>query len=197
MGFCFFNNVVIAAKYWQEVYGRKRILICDWDAHHGNGIQATLAEDPTIFYVSVHEHPTFSFPGTGWASETGIGAGKGANLNVPLPPGADDTMILKALSDTVGPAVARFQPDAVIVAAGFDGHHLDDMSRLAFSTQLYSQLGNIMAGWARRYCDGRVVSILEGGYHLESLAVSLEKYLQGLVEGSSEERSHQPTSDRR
>jgi acetoin utilization deacetylase AcuC-like enzyme len=182
MGFCFFNNAAIAARYWQQAYDRKRILILDWDAHHGNGIQAAFEDDPAVFYVSIHEHPTFSFPGTGWAEETGSGQGAGATLNVPLPPGAGDAMLLTALAETVEPAVVRFQPDAMIAAAGFDGHHGDDMSRLAYSTQLYGQLGKIMAGWADRFCQGRLLSVLEGGYHCECLADSVEAYLVGLTE---------------
>ena len=183
LGFCFFNNAAIAARYWQEVYGRKKILICDWDAHHGNGIQAAFEQDPSILYVSIHEHPTFSFPGTGLAEEIGSGGGSGATLNVPLPPGADDGMLLTALAVTVEPMVVHFQPDAVVVAAGFDGHQLDDMSRLAYSTRVYGRLGRIMADWAKRFCNSRVLSILEGGYHLEALAASVEMYLLGLAEG--------------
>ena len=132
-------------------------------------------------YVSVHEHPTFSYPGTGFAEERGSGPGGGATLNVPLPPGADDAMVLAALVDKVEPVVASFQPDAVIVAAGFDGHHADDMSGLAYTTRLYGQIGRLMAAWANRFCQGRLLSILEGGYHLESLAESAEAYLVGLA----------------
>jgi len=180
LGFCFFNNVAIAAKYWQRVYGVERVLVVDFDAHHGNGIQEVFDEDPTVLYVSLHEHPTFSFPGTGWANETGIGAGEGFTLNIPLSPGSDDEAVLKALEKKVDGAVTSFAPQAMIVAAGFDGHVMDDMSGLAYSTALYGRLGTYMAAWAERHCRGRVLSILEGGYNLDALAASAEAYLAGL-----------------
>ncbi|OIP46481.1 MAG: hypothetical protein AUK28_07145 [Desulfobacterales bacterium CG2_30_60_27] len=176
LGFCLLNNVGIAARYWQSRYGRKKIAIIDWDAHHGNGIQTLFEEDPDILYISIHEHPTFSFPGTGYAEECGIGRGAGTLLNIPLPPGADDELVLRAMTHQIMPAMDRFQPEALIVAAGFDGHALDDMSGLSYSTALYGQLGIHMAAMARKHCQGRLLSILEGGYHLEALAASVEQY---------------------
>lgn len=181
LGFCFFNNAAIAARYWQQAYVRQRVLIVDWDAHHGNGIQAAFESDPTVLYVSIHEHPTYSFPGTGYAEEIGSGPGKGTIVNIPLLPGAGDEQVLHALATKVGPAVAQFKPEAIIVAAGFDGHRLDDMSGLAYSTELYEQLGRLMGEWGRIYGQGRVLTILEGGYHLDSLSGSVEAYLTGLA----------------
>ena len=180
LGFCFLNNCVVAARYWQQQYGRKRILILDFDAHHGNGIQSAFEEDPDVFYLSLHEHPTFSFPGSGYAEETGTGPGRGATLNIPLPPGADDQMVLNAFARRVEPALAAFGPERIIVAAGFDGHRDDDMSGLAYSTELYGRLGEHLAGWAKKFCQGKLLSILEGGYHLESLADSTATYLTAL-----------------
>ena len=180
LGFCLLNNVAIAARYWQRVYQRRKIFILDWDAHHGNGIQSLFEDDPEVFYASIHEHPTFSFPGTGYADERGQGAGTGTLLNIPLSPGADDRMVLEALETKVRPAFDRFQPEALLVAAGFDGHRDDDMSGLSYSTALYQRLGEIMSQWGRS-CQGRVVSILEGGYHLEALPASVEAYLTGLT----------------
>jgi acetoin utilization deacetylase AcuC-like enzyme len=181
MGFCFLNNVAIAANYWRQVYGRQKILIIDWDAHHGNGIQTAFVEDQDVLYISIHEHPTFSFPGTGFAEDTGTGAGKGATLNIPLLPGAGDKACIAALDKKVEPAVEAFQPQAMIVAAGFDGHALDDMSGLTYSTDLFGRLGEYMTAWARTYCRSKVLTILEGGYHLEALGASVEKYLAGLA----------------
>ncbi len=180
LGFCFLNNVAIAARYWQTRYGRRRIFILDWDAHHGNGIQEVFDEDPDVFYASIHEHPTFSFPGTGYADEDGNGAGKGATLNIPLAPGSGEREVLDALSCRVAPAIEAFGPEAFIVAAGFDGHVLDDMSGLSYTTRLYGQIGTYMSAWAERYCGGKVLTVLEGGYHLEALASSVEAYLAGL-----------------
>ncbi|MCB2180775.1 MAG: histone deacetylase [Desulfobulbaceae bacterium] len=182
LGFCFFNNAVIAAKYWQKKYEREKIVIIDWDAHHGNGIQAAFEEDPSVLYISIHEHPTFSFPGTGHAEDNGMGPGTGTTLNVPLRPGSDDTVFLQAMERLVEPALADFRPDRIIVSAGFDGHIKDDMSGLSYSTDLYEVIGRKMAAWASQYCQGKLLSILEGGYHLESLAESVERYLQGMAQ---------------
>jgi len=180
LGFCFFNNAAIAARYWQEKFNRKKIAIIDWDAHHGNGIQSAFEEDPSIFYISIHEHPTFSFPGTGYSAEKGIGAGAGYTLNIPLSPGSKDQDVLDVIEEKVEPALKSFEPEAIIVSAGFDGHIMDDMSGLSYSTKLYGQLGIKMDDFARRFCSGRMISILEGGYHLDALAASCEAYLAGL-----------------
>jgi len=161
LGFCFLNNCAVAARYWQQRDGRKRIAIIDFDAHHGNGIQSAFEEDPDVFYLSLHEHPTFSFPGSGYAEERGTGLGRGATLNLPLPPGADDRMVLEFLSKKVEPALAAFVPERIIVAAGFDGHRLDDMSGLAYSTELYGVFGHCLAGWAEKFCQGKLLSILD------------------------------------
>jgi acetoin utilization deacetylase AcuC-like enzyme len=181
LGFCFINNVVIAARYWQKSFSREKIFVIDWDAHHGNGIQAAFEEDPSVFYVSIHEHPTYSFPGTGYADDKGTGAGIGTTLNIPLPPDAGDEMVLDALKNIVGPAIDKFKPDAIIVAAGFDGHLLDDMSGLAYTTTLYGKIGIWMNAWAKQYCNGKIISILEGGYNIEALAASVEAYIAGLT----------------
>jgi acetoin utilization deacetylase AcuC-like enzyme len=182
LGFCFLNNVAIAARYWQQAHGRRRIMIIDWDAHHGNGIQAAFEDDPEVFYISLHEHPTFSFPGTGWAEESGTGPGEGRTLNIPLSPGAGDKEVMASLAEKVAPALDSFRPEALIIAAGFDGAREDEMSGLAYSIDLYRQLGRFASAWARRHCRGRVLSMLEGGYHLETLAAGVEAYLQGLSE---------------
>lgn len=181
LGFCFLNNVAIAACYWHHRYGRRRIAIIDFDAHHGNGIQSAFEEDPDTFYVSIHEHPFYSFPGTGYAEESGSGSGKGTTLNIPLLAGAGDLEVKKAFAEQVEPALEQFRPDAFIIAAGFDGHKLDAHSGLHFSTSLYGSLGRSIASLAENLCNGRVVSILEGGYHLPSLASSVEEYCRGLI----------------
>lgn len=180
LGFCFLNNVAIAARYWQQAYGRQKIFIIDWDAHHGNGIQSAFEHDPDVYYASIHEHPTFSFPGTGFGDEHGLGSGRGTTMNLPLPPGANDAMLLELIESRIVPALMSFRPDALLVAAGFDGHQDDDMSGLCYSTSVYKTLGMMTRQWAR-FCHGRVVSILEGGYNLEALALSVEAYLEGLT----------------
>lgn len=181
LGFCFLNNAAIAARYWQQAHGRRKVMIIDWDAHHGNGIQSAFEEDPEVFYLSIHEHPTWSFPGTGWKEETGLGHGKSTTCNIPLPPGSDDHAVMQAIAEQVEPALSRFAPEALVICAGFDGHKADDMSGLSYTTELYRHLGDCAARWAERYCQGRVLTLLEGGYHLDSLAAGVEEYLTGLT----------------
>jgi len=180
LGFCFINNVAVAAKYWQEKHHRKRIFIFDFDAHHGNGIQASFEEDPSVFYASIHEHPTFSFPGTGYADDNGTGAGIGTTLNIPLKPGTGDSKVIEIMDTAIYDAAEKFKPDAMIIAAGFDAHIDDDMSGLAFSTRLYGEIGMRLFVMAKKFCNGRIVSILEGGYNINSLCYSLETYLAGI-----------------
>lgn len=180
-GFCFFNNCVIAARYWQKNHCRRRICVLDFDAHHGNGIQTAFEEDGDILYISIHEHPSFSYPGTGWANEHGFGPGKGTLLNCPLPPGSGDDQVLSALDGPVFSLLNQFKPDAMIIAAGFDGHQLDDMSGLRYSTGLFKKIGRRLSAWSDCYCNGRLISILEGGYHLPVLADCVEAYLRGLL----------------
>ncbi len=183
LGFCFLNNVALAARYWQQ-HGRRRIMIIDWDAHHGNGIQAAFEADSEVFYLSIHEHPTWSFPGTGWSEERGEGNARGTTLNLPLPPGSGDDRVLRLLAEVVDPALESFAPEALIIAAGFDGHRDDDMSGLAYSSGLYRQLGRHAAAGAARHCPGRLLSLLEGGYQPELLTRCLGNYLEGLTGGT-------------
>ncbi|NTV14383.1 MAG: histone deacetylase [Desulfobulbaceae bacterium] len=181
LGFCFLNNVAVAARYWQEKYQRRRVAIIDFDAHHGNGIQDTFEEDPEVFYISVHEHPTFSFPGTGHAEEIGNGPGRGTTLNIPLLPGQGDSELKSAFANQIAPALEKFRPEALLVAAGFDGHRRDDMSGLTYSHELFGWLGGQLAGLSQRHCQGRLVSILEGGYNLQCLGESVTQYCAGLL----------------
>ncbi len=180
-GFCFFNNTVIAARYWQQKYGVKRVLIFDFDAHHGNGIQSAFEEEAGSFYISIHEHPSFSYPGTGYGDENGIGEGKGSILNIPLRPGADDSEVQELLLETVRPRLEAWRPDAIIVAAGFDAHREDDMSGLQYSTELYYILGKEIRRWTARFTEGKHLSILEGGYELSVLGESVAAYCKGLL----------------
>ena len=195
-GFCFFNNCVIAARYWQELYGVKRIVIFDFDAHHGNGIQSAFEREEDSYYISIHEHPSFSYPGTGYADEVGLEAGRGSILNLPLLPGGSDADVLQLLETSVTEALERWKPEALIVAAGFDAHIQDTMSGLSYSTDLYRQIGLQIRRWSERYCPGRLLSILEGGYELESLADSVEAYVSGL-QGKGDDKSLTETRDRR
>jgi acetoin utilization deacetylase AcuC-like enzyme len=180
-GFCFFNNCVVAARYWQQNYGKKRVLIFDFDAHHGNGIQSAFEEEADCFYISIHEHPSFSYPGTGYGDEHGLGAGKGTILNLPLSPGSDDSHVKNILEKVIPQKLDEWQPEAIIIAAGFDAHKADDMSGLQYSTELYYIIGREIKSWADRFTNGKILSILEGGYELSVLGDSVVAYVRGIL----------------
>lgn len=180
-GFCFFNNCVVAARYWQQKYGKKRILIFDFDAHHGNGIQSAFEEEADSFYISIHEHPSFSYPGTGYGDEHGMGEGKGTILNLPLSPGSGDSHVKNILKNVIPQKLDEWQPEAIIIAAGFDAHIADDMSGLHYSTELYYIIGREIKSWANRFTNGKMLSILEGGYELSVLGDSVEAYVRGIL----------------
>ncbi|WP_449244192.1 histone deacetylase family protein [Desulfobacca acetoxidans] len=168
-GFCFFNNVALGAKYLQEKYGLARIAIVDWDAHHGNGTQHLLEEDPTVLFISLHESPGTCYPGTGWESERGKGEGFGYTLNFPFPAYSRDPDYLEVMDEEVLPALEEFRPDCLMISAGFDGHARDPMSRLRLSDKAYMIMGALLLTFARDFCQGRIISVLEGGYNLEVL----------------------------
>ena len=148
MGFCLFNNVAVAARELTAVGGQKRVLIVDWDVHHGNGTQHIFEEDADVMYFSLHQWPLY--PGTGASEETGRGAGKGTTINCPLPPGSGDAPFLAALSDTLVPAAERFRPDFVLISAGFDAHRRDPLANLEVSTESYGEATRILREIADR-----------------------------------------------
>jgi acetoin utilization deacetylase AcuC-like enzyme len=171
MGFCLFGNVAAAARHAQARYGIERVLIVDFDVHHGNGTQEIFYEDPDVLVVSSHQHPCY--PGTGMAREVGSGAGTGATLNIPYPPGTGDEQILRAYREVVLPVADRFRPELVLVSAGFDAHHLDPLADGAMSAGGFGELMRLLLGIADAHCGGRLVAALEGGYHSEALAESV------------------------
>jgi acetoin utilization deacetylase AcuC-like enzyme len=179
MGFCLFNNVVVAARYLQAKHGVKRVLIVDWDVHHGNGTQHILEEDPDTFYYSVHQWPLY--PGTGARSERGRGRGVGATLNSPLPPGAGNNEFLGVLRDELVPAADRFKPEFVLVSAGFDSHEADPLANLRVTTAAFAEATRIVRGIAERHAGGKLVSLLEGGYDLRALGDSVVTHLETLL----------------
>jgi len=180
MGFCLFNNVAIAAKYIQKKHKLGKVLIVDWDVHHGNGTQAMFYDDPTVFYFSTHQSPFY--PGTGGAEEKGVGKGLGFTRNVPLAAGCGDGEYKKAFLEELTPAAAAFQPDFVLVSAGFDAAEGDLLGRMKLTPEGYAELTRIVKGIAEQYCQGRLVTILEGGYNLESLAASAEAHVRVLMQ---------------
>ena len=183
LGFCFFNNVAIAARYIQAEWGVRRIGIIDFDVHHGNGTQHIFERDPTVFYYSIHEHPTFSYPGTGREFEKGLEAGYGYTLNSPVLPGYGDEEYRDSIEKDLVPAFDRFQPEVILVSAGFDAHEDDDMSNINLSTSGYSWIMNRVMGLAERHAQGRLISILEGGYSLSRLPELTCNHMEILLKG--------------
>ncbi len=185
LGFCFFNNCALAARYWLEAYGARRLLVLDWDAHHGNGIQDIFYEEDRIFYLSLHEDPRRSFPGTGFPEERGRERGLGFTLNLPLPLGAGDEEVLSLFREKVLPVLRDYAPEGVIIAAGFDSHRDDDLSFLNLTSKGYYGMAKLLGREAKRL-GAPVISLLEGGYEPEALVVSVERHLVGLIEGLEE-----------
>jgi len=179
MGFCLFNNVAVAAASLRSTHGLDRVLVVDWDVHHGNGTQHIFEEDPSVFYYSSHQMPLY--PGTGHAGERGKGRGAGATLNVPLHPGDGDGPFLAGLNEALVPAMEAFRPEFVLVSAGFDAHRDDPLGGLNVSTGGFAEATRVVRGIADRWASGRIVSALEGGYDLEALAASTATHLEALL----------------
>ena len=179
LGFCLFNNVAIAARYLQRHHGIEKVLILDWDVHHGNGTQHTFEDDPSVLYVSLHQYPYY--PGTGAASETGTGRGAGATVNCPMPAGAGDAEYEHAFVERVLPAIDAFAPQFVLLSAGFDAHVDDPLAQMRLSTSFYGWMTARMLEVADRHAGGRLVSLLEGGYDTRALSASVEAHLAGLA----------------
>jgi len=175
MGFCIFNNAAIAARHAQKK-GRKRVLIADWDVHHGNGTQEAFYSDPTVLYFSTHQYP--HYPGTGWLDEVGTGEGEGYNINVPLPAGTEDAGFIAAFREILLPAALEFRPDIVIVSAGQDASAGDGLAQMRMSADGFAALASIVSSIAEKTCEGKVAAVLEGGYDLGLLARSVASVLE-------------------
>ncbi len=180
MGFCIFNNVAIGTRYVQQQYGLSKVLIVDWDVHHGNGTQAAFYDDPTVLYFSVHQSPFY--PGSGAEAEKGRGPGLNHTINVPLPGGSGDQEYVEAFERKLRPAALAFAPQFVFLSAGFDAHEHDTLGGMRVTTEGYGKLSRIVKGIADQCCQGRLVSVLEGGYGLAELAASVETHIRVLMD---------------
>jgi acetoin utilization deacetylase AcuC-like enzyme len=178
MGFCVLNNVAIAAAHARKHLGVERILIVDWDVHHGNGTQDIFYEDPNVFFFSTHQHPWY--PGTGRANETGEGKGVGATLNCPFPSGSGRKEILGAFENQLVPAMKTFRPELVLISAGFDSREGDPLGHFRLTDKDFTDLTTIVREIAAISANGRVVSVLEGGYSLDGLSKGVLAHVHAL-----------------
>jgi len=179
MGFCLFNNVAIAADYAIEKKGLDRVFIFDWDVHHGNGTQHSFYAKSNVYYSSAHQYPFY--PGTGAAEETGTGDGLGTTLNFPLRAYSHDEDYLALVKDKLIPEMIRFKPDLIILSAGFDAHAKDPLAQMEVSTECYGAMTELIVTAAGEICDGRLISMLEGGYDPDALADSVHAHLKILL----------------
>jgi acetoin utilization deacetylase AcuC-like enzyme len=177
MGFCIFNHVAIAARYAQK-QGARRILIVDWDYHHGNGTQDTFYQDDSIFIFDTHHYG--AYPGTGNPSETGAGKAVGTKMNVAMRPGAGDTQFLEAFRTRLVPAARRFKPDFILISAGFDGMRNDILGQFDITPEGFAAMTRVVVDLANELCQGRIVSVLEGGYRLDGLSESVVAHVKTL-----------------
>ena len=182
MGFCIFNNVAVGARYLQRHHGVDKVLILDWDVHHGNGTQHLFEDDASVLFASLHQYPFY--PGTGAYSETGIGAGRNATVNCPMPAGSADSDYERAFIERILPSIARFKPDAILLSAGFDAHQSDPLGQIELSTEFYGWMSERIMEVADQYAGGRIISLLEGGYNLQYLPLCVARHLEVLMKTS-------------
>ncbi len=182
MGFCYFNNVAIAARYIQKEWGIERVGIVDFDVHHGNGTQHIFERDPTVFYYSIHQHPTFAYPGTGREFETGKDAGHGYTKNSPMLPGQGDTEYKQILQKDLVPVFADFKPQVILVSSGFDAHIEDNMSDIKLTTEGFTWIIEKIVEMATEYAQGRLISVLEGGYSIRRLPELARNHVKVLLD---------------
>jgi acetoin utilization deacetylase AcuC-like enzyme len=180
-GFCLFNNVAIAARHAQAVHGLQRILIVDFDVHHGNGTQDVFYEDGSVLLVSLHLYYPFFYPGTGAADETGRGPGQGTTVNIPFGTGAGDKWYLRAFKEILWPKARLFEPDLILVSVGFDAHWMDPLAGASLTLSGYASLTQEVITMADSLCEGRVLFVLEGGYQPQALGYGVLNVVRALA----------------
>ena len=180
MGFCFFNTVAIGARHALRRHGMNRVFILDLDVHHGNGTQESFYEDSSVFFCSIHQSPLY--PGTGLSNETGSGEGAGYTLNLTVPSGANGELYHSLLEEKILPAIRNFQPELILISAGFDAHRLDPLAGVQLEDVDFYRLTHSVLQEADALCEGRVVSVLEGGYDLRGLSGGVEQHLRAMLE---------------
>lgn len=171
LGFCILGNIAIGARHAQQNYGIERVLIVDYDVHHGNGTEAMFYDDPSILFISTHQYPLY--PGTGALTDIGTGAGTGYTINLPLPAYCGDANYARIFDEIVWKAAERFQPQLVLVSAGFDAHWTDPLASMKLTLDGYAHLSSELIRMAERYCEGKIVFVMEGGYDLDGLSYGM------------------------
>lgn len=195
MGFCLFNTIAIGAEYLKRAHGAKKILIMDWDVHHGNGTQDAFYDDPSVLFISTHQFPFY--PGTGAVNEVGVGAGEGYTINVPLPAGCADTEYLQVFQDIVAPAAEKFRPDWILVSAGFDSHRRDPLGGMGLTEEGFAAMAGKLLMLAEKFAGARIALVLEGGYDLTGLRNSVAAVLNALSAPKTTPVDRLPLADSR
>ncbi|HET7005767.1 MAG TPA: histone deacetylase [Candidatus Binatia bacterium] len=195
MGFCLFNTMAVGAEYLKRSHGAKKILIMDWDVHHGNGTQDAFYDDPSVLFVSTHQYPYY--PGSGAATEIGTGAGEGFTINVPLPAGCADAEYAQVFHDIIVPAAEKFVPDWILVSAGFDPHRRDPLGGMGVTEEGFALMSRRLIALAEKFTDAKIAFLLEGGYDLAGLRGSVAAVLDTLEAGSGRASGAASSTDSR